>query len=224
MTCRSTEVFRCLVKACAPPPVGTGGSSKIGEISRKYAERLLRNAKQSEPGVTATLNKIVGAAGGKLEGLEFMFKDVQSLTRKIHDKAKERNTSLMKSASRIVDALRYTAVTDEKNYAATVHNTLKGLRREGFGILEVETHWKRGDSYNGIHVIAKHPNGTNIEIQFHTTASFAAKQANHKWYERARKTDDPVLRKELNAKMTARSDTSPIPPGALKIGKKVYRP
>lgn len=217
-------MFRCLVKACAPPPVGTGGSSKTGEIARKYAERLIRKARQSEPGVTATLTKIVGASGGKLEGLEFKFKTVESLTRKIYDKAKERNTSMMKSSARIVDALRYTSVTDEKTYKSNVHNTLKGLRREGFDILEVETHWKRGDSYNGIHVIAKHPNGTNIEIQFHTPASFAAKQANHKWYERARKTDDPVLRAELNAKMTARVDTSPIPPGAMTIGKQVFRP
>lgn len=224
LSIRSTEVFKCLVRACAPPPVGTGGSSKAGIAAGRAAEALASRAKQAEKQFTPMLRGLVRSAGGRMEGLKYRFKEVKSLTRKIHDKAKERGLSIEESAERISDALRYTSTTKPKDYTRHVRSTIQSLKKEGYKMLELETHWQRGDAYNGVHAIFQHPNGTKIEVQFHTPQSFRAKMKNHTLYERFRTSNDPAERKRLTEEMTAVADAAEVPPGALRLGVKVFRP
>lgn len=222
---QSIEVFRCLVKACAPPPVGKGGSLKEAYIAREYGEKMLAKAKAADPRVTKDIESTFKRHGGSAEGLKHRVKGLGSLTRKIYDKAKQRGQTFQQSAKRIGDSLRYTSMVDTDNYTAHVRAVLKDLKTQGYNVVELENHWTRGDAYNGTHAVLRDTrSGLRIEVQFHTPESLAAKERNHRMYERARISKDPEERARLNAKMTAISDRAPVPKGATRIGKKIYRP
>lgn len=221
----STAVFACYVKACAPPPAGKGGSSKAGIQAHKLAKGIVESASKAERAATNDLRGVIDAHGGVMVGLKHRVKGIGSLTRKIHDKAVTRGQSLEESASKVSDALRYTAVLHSKDYTKGVKDTLASLKSKGYKINELETHWKRGDAYNGIHAIVTHPNGTKIEVQFHTTQSIAAKNKTHILYEQARRADTtPQERTRLTKLMVQIADAATIPPGALSVGTKVFRP
>lgn len=221
----SRAAFACKVKACAPPPVGTGGSSKVANAASRAAAAILARSKAAEPQVTNDLRTVIKSEGGAMVGLAHRVKGLKSLTRKIHDKALSRGQTIEESANRISDALRYTAAFHSKNYTAGVKSTIASLEKKGYKILEKETHWKRGDAYNGVHVIAQHPNGTKVEIQFHTTESLKAKGLTHPLYEKFRQHDTtPQERTRLTREMIRIADSARIPKGALTLGVRVFRP
>jgi len=221
----SSESFACYVKACAPPPAGKGGSSKVGTQAHKLAQGIVGQASKAERVATDDLRTVIGGAGGTMVGLKHRLKGVKSLTRKIHDKAVDRGQTLEESAGKISDALRYTAVIHSGNYTKGVKDTLATLEAKGYKVLEKETHWKRGDAYNGVHAIVQHPNGTKIEVQFHTTQSLAAKNKTHVLYEKFRQSDtSPQERSRLTREMVRLADSAKIPKGALSLGVKVFRP
>jgi predicted RNA binding protein YcfA (HicA-like mRNA interferase family) len=175
--------------------------------------------------VTDTLRHTVLDRGGVLVGLKHRVKGLDSLTRKIHDKATTRGQSMEESANAIPDALRYTAAVHSSKYTSTVKATIKALKSQGFKVEELETHWQRGDAYNGVHLIARHPNGAKVEIQFHTVDSLKAKALTHPIYEKARQaTTTPQERTMLTKKMVDIADHAKVPKGALGLGTKVFRP
>lgn len=221
----SMAAFACYVKACAPPPVGKGGSSKAAVQARQLAKRIVGNALAAEKAATSDLRDVIEGSGGQMVGLEHRVKGLTSLTRKIHDKAITRGQSLEESASKISDALRYTAVLDAKDYTKGVKATLKSLRKKGYEVDELETHWQRGDAYNGVHAIIRHPNGTKLEVQFHTPESLEAKGKTHVIYEKARQADTtPQERTRLTQMMIQIADAARIPTGAQSLGVQVFRP
>jgi len=221
----SHAAFACFVKSCAPPPAGKGGSSKAGYAARAEAKKVLKAAMKVEGEVTKNLRGLIGGESGIMVGLKHRVKGLKSLTRKIHDKAMERGQSMEESASRISDALRFTAVAHSSKYSSLIRNTIKKLKQAGYDVHELETHWKRGDAYNGVHAVVKHPSGVKIELQFHTTQSWAAKMKTHKMYEEFRQHDTtPQRRTELAKQMVQIADSARIPSGALSHGARVYRP
>jgi predicted RNA binding protein YcfA (HicA-like mRNA interferase family) len=221
----TAQTFACYTKACAPPPAGKGGSTKAGHEARRQAIAVHDHAVAIEKGVTDTLRSTVLDQGGALVGLTHRVKGIDSLTRKIHDKALQRHQSMAESANAIPDALRYTAVLHSSKYTAAVKSTRKALEKQGFKIEELETHWQRGDAYNGVHMIARHPNGAKVEIQFHTVDSLRAKALTHPIYEKARQaTTTPQERTMLTKKMVEIADHAKVPKGATGLGTKVFRP
>lgn len=207
---------------------GKGGRFCSGQGSmrraRELASGIASKARQAERSATKLISDVVTASGGQMVDLKYRLKTVKSMTRKIANKAVEKGLPLEKMAGRISDALRYTGVVDAAQYASTVRKARATLEQKGYKVVELETHWPRGDAYNGVHMIALHPNGTKIEVQFHTPESHAAKVQNHKDYEKMRVSKDPKERMRLNKKMTDVADRAPVPKGALGLGKKVYRP
>lgn len=225
----SKESFSCFVKACAPPPVGRGGSTKEGIAAHKEAVKRYNAAKAVEPQVSKVLQSVAKQIGAVQVGLKFRLKEIKSLTRKIHDKAMARGLTMEQSGAAIGDSLRYTMVIHSKNYGPKIREALKEFEKAGFKIPaeEKETHWPKGDAYNGAHVQLIHPNGTKIEMQFHTTGSWRAKNLTHGMYEEARKPDTtPARRRELILKMIELADSVRRPTGAIAsyLGKKVFRP
>lgn len=230
--------FMCLSKACAPPPVGKGGSTPQSRAATAEARKLVRKVNDIESHTTSLIQSVVRGVGGTMVGLKFRKKTLQSLARKIHNKAEERGKSMEDSAAAIGDALRYTAVFVGKNYAKGVKRTLDAMIKKGykveingkvlpqkFDLHELETHWQRGDAYNGVHAILRHPNGTKVELQFHTPYSFKAKMKTHKMYEESRKpSTSPERRAFLIRKMVEEADSAPVPEGALGFGQQVFRP
>lgn len=192
------------------------------------ARTILERARAEEPRITADISEAVKATGGEMYGLDFRLKEADSLARKLVSKAKSKGISLDESAAGVADALRYTAVSDEPppgSYARTITTLIDTLESKGYKVVELETHWQRGDAYNGVHLIAEDKSGQKFELQFHTTASVKAKFATHPLYEEMRKDDTtPERRAELVREMIDIADAADVPQGAMDFGEKIFRP
>lgn len=192
------------------------------------ARKIVDRGRSEEPKITADISEAVQASGGEMYGLDFRIKEVHSLARKLYAKAKEKGVSVDEYAADVADAVRYTAVSDEPppgTYAKTIKTLLDSLEGKGYKVVELETHWQRGDAYNGVHLVAQNRSGQKFELQFHTSASVKAKFATHPLYEEMRKeTTTPERRAELVREMIDIADAADIPQGAMDFGKQVFRP
>lgn len=220
-----TDNFACYDKSCAPPPVGKGGTSKSHSQAHRHAVRIIQSAKKVERTITADIQAVAEANGGSMTGLDNRLKGISSLRRKIHDKAVAKGIPIDDSASKITDAIRYTAVIPTANYTKAVSDTITSLKAKGYEVFDVENHWSRGDAYNGLHLLARHKNGDVAELQFHTPESIEAKSKIHGYYEEYRLLDTPPNKKlQLFTEMVKISDTAPVPVGVEPIGLKIERP
>jgi hypothetical protein len=120
--------------------------------------------------------------------------------------------------SRIHDGIRYTFEYDEENYTAGVYNTETCIERRGYELTVRKPSWD-GEEYKGINSQWRElSSGVLFEIQFHTHASWEAKQETHAAYERlADPTTSPEERQALRAFQRRVAESIPIPPGALDI-------
>ena len=192
------------------------------------ARMVLERAKANEPKITADVADSIEASGGKMYGLNFRLKEVNSLARKLVTKSREKGVSVEEYGGIVNDAVRYTAIIDETSpgaYTRAVTNLLDSLESKGYEIIVLETHWQRGDAYNGIHLTAQNSSGQKFELQFHTGASAKAKFATHPLYSEMRKdTTSPERRAELATEMVNIADAAPVPQGATELGTPVFRP
>jgi hypothetical protein len=146
------------------------------QVAEHDAVRLVQKASLVEPRVTDYLTDIASERGGHLVGLEHKLKSVDSLTRKIADGA---------SPDRIKDALRYTMVFDEREFAGRVNEVVGQLEDDGLPALKVKNTFQRNVPYKGVNCCFEHE-GQYFELQFHTPGSIALKNQNHGLYELAR--------------------------------------
>lgn len=184
-------MFTCWVKACAPPPVGKGGSA--GTAARRMAEIVVADMRQREGRrgggpITKTMKSVASATGMKMVGLKFRIKDEKSATRKIYDKARKAigkkifgDTKQTKAAEEkyvvedLSDILRFTMTSPAKTHARDVRRAVGELKAQGYKILEADNRWKRSedltreDVYQGVNMTVQAPDGTRFELQFHTT-------------------------------------------------------
>lgn len=193
-------IAACYVKACAPPPVGAGGSA--GGKARVLAKHLVERAKRLDKAdrITSTLRRVVERTdvSGRIVKAKYKYKGVGSLTRKIYDKARERGLPEPVQAHGIDDALRYTAVFNRHEYAESVNKLIGKLKDEQFDIIEVDNRWNDASDYKGIHIIARSPTGQRFELQAHTHTSFRLQAQLHTIYEKTR-TNPPPPPAELKA-------------------------
>lgn len=196
----SSLIAACYVKACAPPPVGSGGSA--GGTARKLAKRLVDRAKRldKQDRITSTLRRIVESTdvSGRIVKAKYKYKGIDSLTRKIHDKARERGLPEAVQAHSIDDALRFTAVFNRQEYAGSTNKLIEELDDAGFDVVEVENKWDDASDYKGIHIIGRSPTGQRFELQAHTHRSFRLQAKLHTIYTKTR-TNPPPPPAELKA-------------------------
>ena len=100
------------------------------EKSSKIAKEHIKRMQGVEPKITNDLESVVAKNKGKLVGLEYKLKPVDSLSRKIREDAKEKNITLVQSDSEIYDVLRYTAVFEEDIFTNCVQLSVKLLLDE----------------------------------------------------------------------------------------------
>lgn len=90
------------------------------------------------------------------------------------------------AVSMIKDAIRYTFIYSEERYTFGVDADCARLEAAGFQPLDRRNTWEH-DQYKGINSRWHIPeNDQFFEVQFHTMASFEAKQHTHKAYEKLR--------------------------------------
>jgi hypothetical protein len=121
-------------------------------------------------------------------------------------------------ASRIHDGIRYTFEYDDEDYALGTEETEAALSRSGYELIIRKPSWDSPD-YKGVNSQWRDPNsGLLFEVQFHTHASWDAKQKTHLAYERlADPKTGPEERERLDAYQKEITASVPVPPGALEI-------
>jgi hypothetical protein len=121
-------------------------------------------------------------------------------------------------ASRLHDGIRYTFQYDEDRYTDGVYRTETVAQREGFDLIVRKPSWD-GQQYKGINSQWRDPDsGLLFEVQFHTHASWEAKQKTHAAYERLSDPRTPPTEREALEEYQREITASvPVPSGALEI-------
>jgi hypothetical protein len=116
----------------------------------------------------------------------------------------------------IHDGIRYTLLFSAEHYSAGVDDACHQITTSGYSLTGFKPSWS-GDEYKGINSQWKDPtSGQLFEVQFHTSDSWAAKQATHDAYERiASPETSPAERSRLREYQREVSARIPIPPRAL---------
>jgi hypothetical protein len=117
-----------------------------------------------------------------------------------------------------MDAIRHSFQYTDERYAEGVYVDCAQLEAAGFQRGDRQNTWE-DDQYKGINSRWREPeSGLLFEVQFHTRASFEAKQETHRAYERIRDTSTPAAEvRQLRAYQREVSAKVPIPPGATEI-------
>jgi hypothetical protein len=123
----------------------------------------------------------------------------------------------------VSDVLRYTIIFETAHYTNGVLETRLRLHDKNIIQAKQKNYWGPGDAYQGINDVFsvpcdKSPTGRLlVEVQFHTSESFAHKMQAHEDYEMFRQTMDPELKKSLWRESCAAADRLPVPPGVMKL-------
>lgn len=155
----------------------------------------------------------------QLVGFEFRLKGKDRLTEKVTNWMRAQPDLTPNEAFKLVkDAIRYTFQYTDDNYAAGVYADCDRLEAAGFERMERNNSWEDAE-YKGINSRWREPeSGFLFEVQFHTQASFEAKQLTHGAYERIRDSSTPPAEvRELRNYQQEISAKIPIPPGAKDI-------
>jgi len=183
------------------------GCERIHEVGEQVITPALKQIEAQDP-------------ERKLVGLEHHIKEPDRLKEKVARALEEQPELTPKQAlSGVPDAVRFTLCYSDDRYAAGVTADVDRLRMRGFELAKsLKNSWD-SDQYKGINSQWREPEtGQHFEVQFHTEASFEAKQLTHKAYERIRntQTSDAEL-EELEGFQRQVCAKIPIPPGATEI-------
>lgn len=185
----------------------TRGCARIREIGDAIITPAMRNIEAEDP-------------SRHLAGLDYRLKGEDRLKEKVAERLQLRpELSPTQVLSAVPDAVRFTFIYAEERYADGVRADLTRLRANGFQLADpVKNSWT-AEQYKGINSRWRESgSGQVFELQFHTQASFEAKQLTHPAYERIRNPETTdVERAELEAFQSRACDKIPIPPGAAEI-------
>jgi hypothetical protein len=205
-----------------------------GDVAR-YGNEAVRAAKGyrdrmalAEPQISRKIIDLADEHGARPEGLAFRLKSEESLSRKIAEKVQEEKisgvvTTADEAAASMSDVIRYTYVVDDDVYSVATQRILADLEASGY-TLRVKNYWQPQNTYKGINVAMKDPDGIPVELQFHTAESLKVKEgALHQIYERQRVLTDPDAIEVLNKEMRDVAATIPTPRGDLSFGEKIKK-
>lgn len=121
-------------------------------------------------------------------------------------------------AARIHDGIRYTYVYEEAHYTGGLYDTEAAIKQSGYSPITRKPSWDSPE-YKGINSQWLDPlTGCLFEVQFHTHASWEAKEITHSAYEKlADPRTGPEERQMLEEHQRKISDGLSVPPGALEI-------
>lgn len=231
------DLTRCLALlviagCCSAPPIDGGVPSASAspaptvakpapDALRAKVAALTQLAERVEPTLTPLLIDLAERRGGEMVKLEFRLKTEASTERKLRAELEEK-PQLGLDDVRIDDALRYTMKVDDEppgHYLEATKATLAALEAKGQHVEYVKNYWPTGDNYSGINAVLRDRSGLFWELQFHTSASFAALVDTRHEYEEFRKVDTPLARRrELFDAMRKRWHEVPLPEGVLVEG------
>ena len=121
-------------------------------------------------------------------------------------------------AHEIHDGVRYTFIFDDDSYHDGVWEVHRELKEQGFDLEFRRNTWTKPD-YKGINSRWHDPaHDVLFEVQFHTMASWDAKQRTHDYYEKISDLTVPLAeRNRLRAAQREVSAAVPLPPRCTEI-------
>ena len=121
-------------------------------------------------------------------------------------------------AEGIHDGIRYTFTFEAADYVEGIAETRTRVEDEGYELIEMKPSWHT-DEYKGTNSRWRDSSsGVLFEVQWHTPASWEAKQKTHDAYEKIDDPSTPIEETErLRAYQRAVCSMVPIPPGALEM-------
>jgi hypothetical protein len=128
---------------------------------------------------------------------KFALKDPDRFKEKLADLIKdEPDKSAGQHADELHDGIRYTFIFDFDDYVSSVKNTTDKLEEHGYEPGVRKNNWGN-DEYRGINTRWRdHVSGRRFEIQFHTEASWQAKQETHDAYAKINDLNTPTAERE----------------------------
>lgn len=181
------------------------GYARVQEIEEKTVTPAMRRIEAEDP-------------DRRLVGLENRLKGRERVEQKVTHDVLKKGISAEQAFADMKDGVRYTLQYPEDRYVTGVQADVERLKNGIAEFVDARNTWT-SEQYKGVNSWwREHTSGQLFEVQFHTQASFDAKQETHSAYERLRTlpADSGEVRelrtyqREVNAKV-------PVPPGAADI-------
>lgn len=199
-----------------------GVNDADAKVCADIAEGVYKEAAAKEPAITKDIVSSVEGVNGKMYGLDYRLKQTTSMAGKIGADANSDNITFQQAGANIKDAIRYTAVMDEKNFTNDYRQIKSNLESKGYKETRCKNFYDMYEngksSQKAVQCVYEDPSGYKFELQFHTPTSQGAKELNHPLYEKQREaTTSEKEKKALGAQMTAIGKNVPNPPDVLTI-------
>jgi hypothetical protein len=214
----------------APHTTADGGwswkSLRLNRADNQVADQQLAARRQAEGrhpdgtyddrGLTPALRRVEGQLdhGTLIPDTEkFALKSPDRFKEKLAKMVERRpGTSVEDLADEISDGIRYTFLFDPDHYTDQTRKACANLTDNGYELMRLANRWG-GEEYKGINSRWSDPgSGQHFEVQFHTAASWEAKQKTHEAYEKIDNPETPVEEvEELRSYQRSISDSLEVP-------------
>jgi hypothetical protein len=200
---------------------GDGGRYLAPDANAEADRGCARIREAGETAIIPAVRRIEAEdSGRRLAGLEYCFKGEDRLKEKVARTLEEQPAlTAGQAVSAVPDAVRFTFCYPGEYYSAGVRADLDRLSVQGFELARPLKNSWGSDQYRGINTQWREPEtGQLFEVQFHTRASFEAKQLTHGAYERIRDPQTPEAElDELEDFQRQVCGKIPVPPGATEV-------
>lgn len=181
-------------------------NSEDAYVCARLANKIFDRSSKIEPKITNDVISAVNNSGCKMYGLEYRLKQPTSMAGKIASYAKEKNISYKEAANDIKDSIRYTSVSNTKDFVKNYTAIKADLEKKGYSEIKCKNYFdsfKQGKvMHKAVQSTFRDKNGNVFELQFQTPSSQAAKELKLPLYEERRKVGiNDIRAKELESGM-----------------------
>lgn len=181
-------------------------NSKDAYVCAELANKIFDRSSKIEPKITNDVISAVSYSGCKMYGLEYRLKQPTSMAGKIASDAKEKNISYKEAANNIKDSIRYTSVSNTKDFVKNYFAIKTDLEKKGYSEIKCKNYFdsfKQGKvMHKAVQSTFRDKSGNVFELQFQTPSSQAAKELKLPLYEERRKVGiNDIRAKELESGM-----------------------
>ena len=186
------------------------------------AAGVFKQASKVEPQITGDVIDVVSSTSAKMYGLNNRLKQPTSIAAKIGADAKSDGVTFEQAANGLKDVIRYTAVSDSRDYVDTYNAIKQRLEKKGYTEVKCKNYFQKYQNGEVMHKAVqstfRSPDGVDFEFQFQTPESQAAKELKVPIYNERRKAGNtPERNMELEQKMRNLAEQVPDPEGVFEI-------
>lgn len=185
--------------------------------SASPALSVYNTAAIKEKTITPDIKESAKESNSKLFGLENRLKSLESIERKINKKEIENGKTEKEAAESINDSVRYTTISDTKNFVSSYEKFKNSMEKKGYTETECKNYFElfnRGIvKHKAVQSLFETKDGFKFEVQFQTPESQHVKTKKIPLYEERRKVGiDDKRARELESEMEKLALEIPDPP------------